>query len=287
MTRLDRQIEKDLTDLYYGLDMSDAAFLNKNGIVKDTYFSTRGLPLHFTGDRNAQTVFVMLNPGEDACVANCMFNAKTALYNRRCVNDFIDSYKKDKTKVAISRMAMVDSFDLKQAFFLKPWQNSGILFPAHFPICRCTHWDATENVLNQKLQLELLPYNSSSFGPIDRKGLDYFIPFLEVLFDEISSTERKYVIFGSSKYESLFKYYNGSTKKNSCLNNIVIGNKCTKSIKTINNKTISVSCIPVEVSYYCYEFNAIIACSFPNHALATSFPLMQQYGEFCYDEYPR
>lgn len=261
--------------------MSEAVKLNTNGVVKNTCFSTRGLPLHFVGDRDAQTVFVMLNPGEDACVANCMFNAKTATYNRQCLSDFIDSYKKDKTKVTVSRSTIVDSFDLKQAAFLKPWCDNGISLPMHFPTCKCAHWDAVENVLNQKLQLELLPYSSNSIGTMNKKDMDYIMPFLETIFDEISSKERKYVIFGYGKFEMLFDYFNDYSARNNSINKVSFVRRGMKT--TLKNRYAY--CSIVTVHYYTKKFRAIIAPSFSNQAYSKSYLLMQQYGRFCYDEY--
>ena len=45
--------------------------------------STRGLPQHFVGKRNAKTVLVMLNPGQDADRANRNFRCATIDYCRK------------------------------------------------------------------------------------------------------------------------------------------------------------------------------------------------------------
>jgi hypothetical protein len=281
MTRLDVQIEKDLTDLYYGFEVSDAEILNVKGIVKGTTFSTRGLPQHFVGNRDAETVFVMINPGTDAFLADRLFNAQTASYNRYSLGNFIDSYKCDRERVVVSRTMSPDTFDLKQAFFLKPWMDSGISFPIHFPLCQGTYSDAVEKVLNQKLQLELLPYCSKSFGTFDKNNMDYIMPYLEAIFDEISSKERKYVIFGSGKYETLFDYFNVYSARNGRTDKVSF----IRRRMIIALKTKYAYCSVVTVSYYKKNFRAIIANSFPNRAYSNSFLLMQQYGKFCFDEY--
>ena len=57
---LDQRIEKDLTELYEGKEITCAKELQSVLEV-----STKGLPQHFVGDRNAKTVFVQLNPGKN------------------------------------------------------------------------------------------------------------------------------------------------------------------------------------------------------------------------------
>ena len=259
--------------------MSGAVSLNKIGVVKSTQFSTEGLPLHFCGNREADTVFVMLNPGENACMADAMFLAKTASYNRGSVIDFIDSYKRDKTKVSLNRAMLVDPFDVKQAAFLKPWKASGIAFPKQFPSKCCSYWDAVENCLNQKLQLELLPYSSSSFRTIDKKCMSSIIPFLENVFDEVIAKERRYVIFGSNKFADLFDYYNDYCKRR-CIHNQIIYIK--KRIK--DSKKPNTFCSKIEVCYNGKTFNAIIAHSFFSYGFINNYSSMEHYGTFCYNQ---
>ncbi len=281
MSLLDRQIEKDLTDLYYGREMSGAISLRSLGIVKGTNFSTRGLPLHFAGNRNADTVFVMLNPKENNFLADSMFNAKTCAYNRHSVFDFIDSYKRDKEKVTLPRLAQINPFDIKQAAFLGSWTDSGISFPLDFPDKQYTHWDAIENVLNQKLQLELIPYCSDTFGSIKKKDYMHLIPFLENIFDEIVSVDRKYVIFGSSLFYDLFDYYTEYSKKAGTSNGVAFIRRRIKHV--LKSKCVHYSA--VKISYKEYEFSALIAHSFADRAYNKATSLMVQYGEFCYEKY--
>lgn len=290
MTLLDKQIEKDLSELYCGNGLSDAITLNSKGVVNGVTFSTHGLPQHFVGKRDADTVFVMLNPSDDACIANTMFNAKTASYNRNSRSGFIESYYQDRSKFNINRTMPVDPFDVKQAAFLKPWVDSGISFPNSFPFCKCSHWDAVDNVLNQKLQLELIPYCSNSFGSLNSVSLGLLMPFLEIVFDEIIAKKRKYVIFGSKVFEQLFRFYNRYPKKKGPYDNRVwLGSKKTDGIKMLDKalkiKTISVTNIPVEVFFSNYRFSAIIAGSFPSYALSSNYSLMLQYGDICYKNY--
>lgn len=75
---LDERIERDLTELYEGKEISCAK--NLQAVIE---ISAKGLPQHFVGDRNAKTVFVQLNPGQDVKKADDDFNTVTAEYDRK------------------------------------------------------------------------------------------------------------------------------------------------------------------------------------------------------------
>ena len=69
---LDQRIEKDLNELNTIGEIQDAILLD--GLIEakpgQTSFATKALPGYYAGDRNAKTVMVMLNPGEDVGRAN-------------------------------------------------------------------------------------------------------------------------------------------------------------------------------------------------------------------------
>ena len=64
---LDERIERDLTELYEGKEISCAKDLQ--AVIE---ISAKGLPQHFVGDRNAKTVFVQLNPGQEPATDFCL-----------------------------------------------------------------------------------------------------------------------------------------------------------------------------------------------------------------------
>lgn len=270
---LDDRINQDLGELFDGKDISVAKTLSS---VFANPFSERGLPNHFTGNRNAvnNTVFVMLNPGIEVKKANSMFLTLTALYNRSSKAAFINSYIADKTSITVSAP---DPFDVKQAAFLKPWVNSGISLAGFDPNNKSTYLTACANVLNQKLQLEFVPYCSSSFENINGTNMIALLPFVETLFNEISSKERKYVIFGSGKFEALFKQYNKI-----CHKSIVFVAKAKTSSPIFGNK--SACCTKVLINYDNKQFKAIIANTFPYRYYGT-YKNMEKYGEFCFHNY--
>ncbi len=285
---LDQRIQQDLKDLYNGGNLpgtiQEAQKLN--GLIPSkqgqTSFSTTGLPGYFTGDRKAKTVMVMLNPGEDVTKANASYMNKMNFLGMTNAND-INGYHKGNQSYGHLDRHRLDNFDLKQAFFFHKWSNTGINIPNGFCANPKSSQQilllAKENVLTQKLQLELIPYASSSFKAFNKSKLNLIVPFVETLFDEIFSYERKYVVFCARKFEKVFHEYNKT-------------HPGSVTIKKIKNKWIPSrskskpgSCIGLYINYKNFKMKAIIANTFPRQDLPNAYDLMEDYGEFCYNEF--
>ena len=253
---LDERIEKDLKELYNnGLNeliekfnqcrIPEADKLSVQLFGEEGELSAHGLPGYYTGNRNAKTVMVMLNPGQDVAgkdnpVTTIETRSKLGI-NTNSVAEFIDSYKDGNKEFGKHdrfnrevKGIYPDSFDLKQAAFFKKWPNDpqktdfcGIQIHNDFP--DCINWDkknsdkdklerkkvielgVAEEVLTKKLQLELVPYASRDFKKIPKKNLKYLFPYVETLFDEIfsnvSKDDSRYVIFCADIFDQLFKSY--------------------------------------------------------------------------------
>lgn len=197
-----------------------------------------------------------------------------------------------------------DPFDFKQAAFLYDWEDSGI----HF--LRNVDWnnksislwlDSKEQVLMDKLQLELVPYASSRFE-INENNLDLLFPFVDTLLEEIFRPKkgRKYVIFGGNDFDDLFKLYNKD--KNKCVfeeltgkNNIfnINGsqmNDTDKRAKGFVKKDGSVLSSTLYYKVIIINFKqkqqkALIAYTYPQKSFSKAFRIMQAYGKICYEEY--
>jgi hypothetical protein len=283
MTICDR-INKDLTDLYNGGmtpgDIKDA--LNLHGLIEakpgQTSFATRALPGYYVGDRKAKTVMVMLNPGMSVCDANCrlLFDLK----QRSMINaaDVVNYHKWCENYGHIDK-SRLDNFDVKQAFFLHKWLDTDINFPEN--LCanpksdKQTLLEAKEAVLTRKLQLELIPYASSSFRKFDRNKVHLVFPFLETILDEIFSQERKYVIFCSRLFDRVFEEYE---KIHS--GTIVFWETFSKEIP---GSKITGTCIAIKIHHREKTIKAIIANTFPHQALPNAYKLMESYGDYCYE----
>ena len=252
---LENRITKDLTELYNNgaLNGSISEAIGLKSVIKGGV-STKGLPGHFTGDRTAKTVFVTLNPGQDVAASDknlknwiCKFNIDTG-----SLSDFISSY------VA-----------------------SRIDFPKDFPAEPKSYRETKKSVLLQKLQLELVPYCSKTFA-VNLKAMCKLLPFIETLFTEIFSAERKYVIFAGSIFEDLFKLYNNEVNAYYC---IAFFHSSSKVITFKSSYTIQSHCCICEITRNADRktIKALIANTFPHSRLAGN--KMSEYGKFCYDEY--
>lgn len=283
---LDERIQKDLTELYNGGDnqgeIKNAVTLN--GLIQakpeQTSFATRALPGYYAGDRKAKTVLVMLNPGMDVDEAND--NLKCDICKRSMKNAAdIENYHKWCVEYGYIDRSRLDNFDLKQAFFLHKWKDTGISLPNNLCVNskndKDTLLNAKEAVLTQKLQIDLIPYASSSFSAFNKKMLSLTVPFVETLFDEIFSQDRNYVVFCSKKFEAVFKEYNK-------VHQGAIDFVATES-QIIPGSKINGSCSIVLIHHQNKTVKALIANTFPNQALPNAYHLMEKYGDFCYQQY--
>lgn len=277
---IDQRIKKDLNELNTIGEIQDAIKLD--GLVKakpgQTSFATKALPGHYAGDRKAKTVMVMLNPGEDVEKANSNLMADILKRSMKNAGD-IANYHSSSVNYGHRDKERLDNFDLKQAFFLKKWIGTGISIPNSLDEKNSEKEKkmAKEIVLTQKLSMDLIPYASSSFSNFTKGMVSLVIPFVETLFEEIFSCERKYVIFCSRKFEKVFKEYNkkhpGSIKF------------IREERKLIPGSKITGTCSIISISYKGKSIRAIIANTFPSKALPNAFEKMEKYGEFCYNEY--
>lgn len=283
---LDERIQKDLTELYNGGDNQGEIknALALNGLIQakpgQTSFATRALPGYYAGDRKAKTVMVMLNPGMDVDEANDNLMCDICKRSMKNAAD-IENYHKWCVEYGHIDRSRLDNFDLKQAFFLHNWKDTGISLPEN--LCaspksgKQTLLDAKEAVLTQKLQMDLIPYASSSFSAFNKKMLSLTVPFVETLFDEIFSQDRNYVVFCSKKFEAVFKEYNK-------VHQGAIDFVATES-QIIPGSKINGSCSIVIIHHQNKTVKALIANTFPNQALPNAYHLMEKYGDFCYQQY--
>ena len=285
-TTIDRRLAQDLKNLYNngnGIgEMQGAKALN--GIIAtqpgQTSFATKAIPSYGGGKRGAKTVMVMLNPGEDVAKANA--NLKRDLC-KRGMKDLldIDAYNEFNVHYGNWDKNRQDAFDLKQAFFLRDWPDTGIDLPNG--LCANSSLDdklvAKERVLDDKQQLELIPYASCKFEKFNSGLINRVFPYVETLLEEIFSTDRKYVIFCSAIFEEVFKAYNGYNKQQ----NRNINVKSTHHDTQLPGLSKKVSCCILDINYYGQNKKAVIANTFPRRDITYAYDLMAAYGEFCYN----
>ena len=273
MSKLDDRIKEDLKGLYDGTGMKRAHRLSQKLKIK---ISAKGEPAHFFGNRKANTVVVMLNPGSSCEIAEA--NMKEFFEKCKCksLKGFIDSYMDHKAKAAgrCPECCRYDAFDVKQAAFLKRWVGNGIILPASFASEK-EKLLAKKNVLLQKLQLELVPFASRTFTPKNKKEFKALLPYLEDCIDEIFAKKRKYVIFCGRVFEQLLKMFNEGDKAR-----VSLSKKKSKQLQNFKGYS--------SVAYIRYKGKtqkALIAHTFASHALSNAFDLMEIYGKNCYENF--
>ena len=281
---LDERIYRDIEERLAGKEISAA--VNLGAIIKPQvsaahHFSTKGLPSYYFGNREAKTVVVNLNPGEAANVCDEKWDVTTQVFGCSTVDSFIASYHQRQREYGIhyglKPNGDADEFDVKQAAFLTPWENSGIgLDPNPRWTDKTFCLDAKTKVVCNKLQLELIPYASAKFD-INTKEFVLLHPYIDTLLDEIFTKERKYVIFASAIFEKIFKQYNKC-----CPNTFLLCETKTMGTPLKEGGQLRGKCRVVNINYKGKTQKALIAYTFPSQALCRAFDLMQKYGEFCY-----
>lgn len=280
MSLLDKQMRVDLQERLNGQEISAAVDVGK--AIKDGV-SIKGLPSYFFGDRDANTVVVNLNPGEYVALCDETWNERVAQFGTS-LDSFIENYnERQRTygeNYGVTPKGKADSFDVKQAAFLTPWEGSGV------GLSSTPDWDSEEyrmeaktKVINNKLQLELVPYASANFDII-KEEIYRFRPFVEILLDEIFSNERTYVIFQSAKFEPIFKDYN---KMHRGTFKFLALEETEEPLK--EGGKLGGKCMVVRINHNGKSCKALIAHTFPNQGLSKAYALMQKYGKFCYDAY--
>ena len=281
---LDERIYRDIEERLAGKEISAAA--NLGVIIKPQAsvahnFSTKGLPSYYFGNRGAKTVVVNLNPGEAANICDEKWDATTQVFGCSTIDSFIANYHQRQREYGIhyglKPNGDADEFDVKQAAFLTPWENSGIgLDPNPRWTDKTFCLDAKTKVICNKLQLELIPYASAKFD-INTKEFVLLHPYIDTLLDEIFSKEREYVIFASAIFEKIFKQYNKC-----CPNTFLLCETKTMGSSLKEGGQLRGKCRIVNINYKGKTQKALIAYTFPSQALCRAFDLMQKYGEFCH-----
>lgn len=217
-------------------------------------------PAYFFGDPKAKFVLVHLNPKQqDNQSDSYKGNFKFANFD-----EYFESLRYyGKTHYGKQSKKLVKSpFDRKQIRFIKP-----------FNVIEFDDIDNEylnlEKVMDNKLQLELLPFGSSKFETALIKG-DPLKPYIETLLDTIISEEREYVIFCGKVFETLLKDYILS-KKDYVFKLPKIDGSTAK-----NNSSFS----KITINFNGNKITAGIAQSFAQQGLN-----MSEYGKKCYELY--
>ncbi len=166
----------------------DANILNEKIGVE--YFDTTN-PQFFTGNIDAEVVLIHLNPkrNQDKWNKKCTFSDFQSYW------DFYENFGKNHYGNNSPRKNK-SKFDSKQVRFLRPLEV--------LPINNEDHFKNIENVIDKKLQIELVPFGSPDFD-FKKIKVENLTPFIENIISLIASKPRKYVIFCGKVFEKLIK----------------------------------------------------------------------------------
>lgn len=282
---LEQHIETDLKSLIETGYADGCIALNT--ALQNNVFCSNMIPNYFFGDLTANTVMVMLNPGDEN--PDFVFDEKNDRFfydfpfelHSNNLSQLIMHYVKYYTTFGNYVYHMQpDNFELKQAAFLKHFPFSGIEITETFWEQKELRSAAAQNVINQKLQLELIPYASRKFDTLFRRKKDatshlsIIKPHINRLLSLITAYERRYVIFGSAIFKTIFSVMQDRGES--------IEVMPTVTISGITKNKLSVT--PVTIIYNDVEIRACIANSFPSQALPNAYEKMTRYGRFCYEQ---
>lgn len=278
-------IEEDLESLWKHGKVRRAEKLNEELTLLFDQKGQRPLsedvePLYFTGDPKANTVLVMLNPGgggpKQGAEKQMSFDSYLTGYLEECKS--FGDHKKERGKDDPAGPMLNSKFDLKQAAFLGPFDKGDLKIPEKFWKQEDEKETAERNVMNNKLQLELLPYSSDRFKGLfntqrdTKRHLNVIEPYVERVFQVICEHPRDHVLFCSRQFDTLFKVLSQESgkwdfkpgKEKSC---------CPKD-QSLKFKKVRVGMDERSVE-------ACIASSFPMQSLHNAYELMEEYGRHC------
>lgn len=276
MKTLYQHIETDIRSLVERGFVENARSLNE-AIGNGKVFAELGTPMYFNGNPEATTVFAMLNPGAGGDEFNLQFK------EGEDIRTIVDKYIETHIQYGDLDRDRHDNFDLKQASFLSGFPESGIDIPDYITNPDTTiKLQAKQNVLMQKLQLELVPYTSKTFLNIfdnlemALQNLDPFLPHINRLLDTIIEKKRTYVLFGSQQYAQIFY-----AMKLKGYADIEVGTPAVFTIDGLKNKVYFNT---VVIHHNGERIEAGIPYSFPRKDLPNAHIQMKKYGEACYQE---
>ncbi len=323
-----RMTVDDLKDLLNDLKNKGCAENIKDKIS----FATRALPVYTGGKRDAKTVMVMLNPGKGVKASNndllielkkrSMFTMLSKLCcggvcpqvtssNVNLTED-IKNYHHFNAHYGDWDCSRQDAFDLKQAFFLRDWPKDSDINLGVSDLNYITQYQSSKDemvkkvvaekklkakasVLNNKQQLELIPYASRKFDKFNTKMIKKVFPYVDTLLEEIFSADRKYVIFCSAIFEDVFKAYSETNGKVTFVDGLKLGPQGEPIRKKVEISYTNKKGVYKQTSCYCtvielaYEgkgpIRAIIADTFPRQDITNAYEVMAAYGKFCYECY--
>lgn len=162
------------------------------------YFDVAG-PQHFTGNIESEIVMVHLNPKRNVnnFGPECKFKTFDEYWS------FYENFGKVHYGPR-SKPKHKSPFDHKQVRFLRPL---GLI-----PLDENDNNENLRRVIDDKLQLELIPYGSPDFN-FHKVGIENINPFIKDIVHLIGSHDRKFVLFCGRVFVELLKPFSKTLKE--------------------------------------------------------------------------
>lgn len=219
-------------------------------------------PEYFFGDLDAKFVLIHLNPKQDNNL-DTTYQGKFKFQDFKNYVDYHQQFGENHYGKPLKNRRK-SKFDTKQVHFIKP-----------FNVLDLNHEDEFINlqrVIDDKLQLELVPFGSSSFKTdlMTHKALQ---PYVELLLDTITKADRDYVIFCGKVFEKLLENYT-QEKKDYEFNLVKTDGSLSKNKARFSRLVLN---------HKGHQIQAGIAHSFAQQGLTGA--IMEDYGKKCYELY--
>ncbi|MEH0825759.1 MULTISPECIES: hypothetical protein [unclassified Micromonospora] len=192
---LRRDVKTDLADL---AERGRVRRADQLSAATGQRFHATAVPQYFTGDLDARLVLVHLNPKQDlAHVAPSAYSGPVPCaeeYLDQCIHFGRDKYGPNSGRTHKS------PFDYRQIRYLRPFNVIDFVGDD----VSDARWINLERVVDRKLQLELIPYQSVQFST---HGMTPAVlnEHFDRLLDTITAVPRAYVIFCGSVFSGVLQ----------------------------------------------------------------------------------
>lgn len=233
----------------------------------EQHLNHNNYPHFFTGKLDSRIVFVHLNPKEQDTDSNIFGGTRRF----ESFDEYFDFYERYGTYMYKNPQSYLkSSFDQKQLKLLKAL---GIMNFLDESIDK-KHKIRNRNLaisIDQKLQLELIPYGSDNLKSISNKKIQYLKGYINRILDLIISVERDYIFFCGKVHIGLLKDY------------IVSNTEYKIEVKTKDGKNTSSYYHNIELNYNGKQIKAGILRTYPKQGFDGN--LIVQYGKKVIDLY--
>jgi hypothetical protein len=202
MQRLYREIERDLAELHQTGSIAAARTL---AAATGQHFNSTQLPCYFFGELQADLVMIHLNPKQPNLPHDV--RQRPTLWGLpwpQTLPEYLDAFGQfgDRMYGASAPRTHRSPFDHKQVRFLRSFGDVELVADFH-PDAR---YENLRRAIDHKLQLELVPYGSSTFA-VTGFSAQVLHPHWARIMEVVVAHPRRHVLFCGQVFEKLLRPY--------------------------------------------------------------------------------